>query len=176
MPIKYSDVIIIKNIQEETIFTTISRYFSLGVYETIINDNDTIIVTFDNETVCDTKDEYIDKKYTFGDLNYDTSFPIYFKTNKKEMYFYRTPIVNNGILKLDLKPIFKNCENYELENVQPSDYNLIYENCKKEVKFAIVRIKSNQEKPRYKIAYDSNDFDRTDIIYLINSIFKHKFS
>ena len=41
------------------------------------------IITFDDGTICDTKDEYIDKKFEFAVLGYDHSFPIYLKKNKK---------------------------------------------------------------------------------------------
>ena len=80
MSIKYVEITIIRNIQEENIFRSLSRYFG---YENTSNDNDTIIITFDDGTICDTKDEYIDKKFEFAVLGYDHSFPIYLKKNKK---------------------------------------------------------------------------------------------
>ena len=63
MTIKYTEVTIIINIKEENIFGPMIRYFG---YETGINDNDTIILAFDDRTVCDTRDEYKDLKYNFG--------------------------------------------------------------------------------------------------------------
>ena len=44
MSVKYAEITIIRNIEEEDIFRTLSRYFG---YENTSNDNDTIIITFD---------------------------------------------------------------------------------------------------------------------------------
>ena len=57
------------------IFRSLSRYFG---YENTSNDNDTIIITFDDGTICDTKDEYIDKKIEFGERGHTYEFPMYF--------------------------------------------------------------------------------------------------
>jgi hypothetical protein len=49
---------------------------------------------------------------------------------------------------------------------------MIYETYDKIESFAVSRIKSNEEKPRFVIAYNETIFDKSDIIYLINCIFK----
>jgi hypothetical protein len=79
MSIKYAEITIIRNLEEESIFRGLFRV--LG-YENTTNDKDTIIINFDDGTICDTKDEYIDKKYDFSLLGHDHWFPINFKKVK----------------------------------------------------------------------------------------------
>lgn len=173
MTIKYAEVTIIRNIEEENVFRTLSRY--LG-YENTSNDNDTIIMEFDDGTICDTKDEYIDKKFKFSVLGHDLWFPIYFKIDGKiNSLFYKKPDLNNGQKSLDFRKILKNYKNYNTTSRVASEYNMIYETYDKIESFAVSRIKSNEEKPRFVIAYDETIFDKSDIIYLTDCIFKKKF-
>lgn len=174
MSIKYAEITIIRNIEEENVFRTLSRY--LG-YENTSNDNDTIIMIFDDGTICDTKDEYIDKKFEFSAIGHAYEFPIYFKVDeKKKTLFYKNPdLKNDGQKKLDFKKIFKNCKNYNKDSVDASIYNVIYETYDKIELFSICRIKSNEEKPRFILAYDETIFDKSDIIYLTDCIFKKRF-
>ena len=75
--------------------------------------------------------------------------------------------------KIDFKKIFENYnKNY---NREASEYNLIYETYDNKELFSICRIKSNEEKPRFILAYDETIFDKSDIIYLTDCIFKKKF-
>lgn len=173
MTIKYAEITIIRNLEQETIFRAMSRYIG---YENITNDNDTIIIIFDDDTICDTKDEYIDKKYKFSILYHDYNFPIYFELNKEITLFYRRPSEENNKKKLNFKPIFRPYYKYNNVIIEASEYNLIYEDIFKKEILAIVRIKSNEEKPRFLLAYDDKLLDRTSIIYLIDCIFKHKFN
>jgi len=174
MSIKYVEITIIRNIEEENVFRTLSRYFG---YENTSNDNDTIIMEFDDGTICDIKDEYIDKKFEFNMLGHDHWFPLYFKIEgKNNTLFYKKPDLNkDGQKKLDFNKIFKNYKNYNKYSREASEYNLIYETYDKIELFAICRIKSNEEKPRFILAYDETIFDKSDIIYLNDCIFKKKF-
>ena len=53
-----------------------------------------------------------------------------------------------------------------------SIYNMIYYNLiNNNDVFAIVKIKSNEEKPRFLLEYDEECFEKDDIIYLVNYIF-----
>ena len=171
MSMKYVDITIIRNIEEESIFRTLGRHFG---YENITTDEDTIIMTFDDGTICDTKDEYVDKKYKFGALGHDFSFPIYLDIESKDItLFYQNPFTENSIRKINLNPLFenrnKNCR-------QASEYNMTYEDNEDKQVFAICRIKSNEEKPRFMLAYDDTIFDKSDIIYLTDRIFKQRFN
>jgi len=175
MTIKYVEVTIIRNIEEENVFRTLSRY--LG-YENTSNDNDTIIMEFDDGTICDTKDEYIDKKFKFSVLGHDNWFPIYFKIDEENCtLFYKRPDLNNNKQKsLDFRKILKNYKNYNTTSRVASEYNMIYETHDKIESFAVSKIKSNEEKPRFVIAYDELILDKSDIIYLTNCIFNKKFN
>ena len=73
--------------------------------------------------------------------------------------------------KLNFKNIFNNNNNKFL-TLQSSIYNSIYYSLvyNNDV-FAIVRIKSSEEKPRFLLAYDNKYFEKNDVIYLVNYIF-----
>ena len=174
MSIKYAEITIIRNLEEESIFRGLFRV--LG-YENTTIDKDTIIINFDDGTICDIKDEYIDKKYDFSLLGEDHWFPILFKKVKDTLpiIFFKRPKVENGVRKLNFQNIFKDCKNYNQKQIQSSKYNIIYQTYNDIEIFAICRIKSNEEKPRFLLAYDGNWFDRSDIIYLIDCILKHNF-
>lgn len=179
MSIKYIEATIIRNVEEETIFRSFSRF--LG-YENITKDYDTIILTFEDGSICDIKEHYVDKKFKFATRGYNTNFPIYFDLNGKTL-FYKNPEIIDGKSRLNFNNIFKNFTKKDLFNMKiPSMYNAIYymydykNTTKSEVDiFAVIMIKSNEENPRYLIAYDENIFDKTDVIYLINCIFKLNF-
>lgn len=172
MSIKYAEITIIRNLEEQNIFTTLTRYFG---YENQINNNDTIIMTFDDGTICDIKDEYKDLNYKFGLINWPEHwFPGYFDLNNKITLFYKRPKEVNGVKKLDFKPIFNDYKNHYCSK-DSSKFNMIYEDYNKKEKLAICRVKSNEDKPRFLLAYDIDIFDRSDIIYLVDCIFKRKY-
>jgi hypothetical protein len=183
MSIKYIEATIIRNLENETIFRPFMRF--LG-YENITKDDDTIILSFDDDSVCDIKEHHIDKKIKFEKsyCNSSGSFPIYFDLNGKTL-FKKNPELIDGLKKLHLNNIFMNFEKKDLFSSQkiPSIYNIIYyvddsssgsTDFKLEV-FGIVRIKSNEEKPRYIIAYNDKYFDKSYVIYLIDCVFKINF-
>jgi len=173
MSIKYAEITIIRNFDEESIFQSVTRYFG---YLPLINDNDDIILTFDDGVNCDVKKEYIDKKYKFSISSWVNGFPIYFDFNKKyKLAFYKNPnILESGQLKLDFRNIFKNYPKYNQLKHEPCNYNMIYKDNNNEI-FAILRIRSSNEKPRYLLAFDESNFDRSDVIYLTEIMFKCKF-
>ena len=173
MSFKYAEITIIRNITDEDIFRTLSRYFG---YENTNNDNDTIIMTFDDGPICDTKDEYKDLKYKFSkEISLETWFPIYFELNNKTTLFYKKPYVKDGQKQLDFKKILGILKNFNKDSTAESEYNIIYEDIYKKDIFAICKLNSNEEKPRFLLAYDSDILNRNDIIYLVDCIFKHKF-
>lgn len=69
----------------------------------------------------------------------------------------------------------KNFKKYDKISRQASQFNLMYKTYDKKEVFSICRIKSNEEKPRFILAYNSDILDRSDIIYLTDCIFKYKF-
>ena len=174
MTIKIAEVTIIKNFDEENIFSLISRY--LGLYYTLVNDNDTIILEFDDGTLCDTRDEYKDLQFKFAQLGHNHGFPIYFEIqpDNKDTLFFRNPNVNKKG-ELDLK-FNKKLNKYKSYKEDISQFNLIYEDINKKDIFSILKIQSIEEKPRFIIAYDDSVLDRSSIVYLSNCMFKLKFT
>lgn len=178
MPIKYGEITIIRNTEYESLFNYVSYAFRLVGYETTFTDKDTIIILFDDDTIYNTKDEYIDKEFKINiSVN---NFPIYFDIKSKDItLFYKYPVKKkDGTLKLDYGDIHKNYKNYEnsIKNtLEPSIYNVIYESVYKNNLFSIVKIKSNEEKPRFLVTYEDKYLDKSDIIYLVDSMFKEKF-
>ena len=173
MTIKYAEITIIRNVEEETIFETLNKYFG---YENSVNDKDTIIMEFDDGTICDTRDEYIDKKFEFSFLGNDHWFPVYFKIEGTTgTLFYKNPNLKDCQKKLDFIKIMKKCKNYNTKSREASVYNMIYETHDNKEILAIIKLKSNEDKPRFIIAYDIDILDRSNLIYLVDCIFKHKF-
>jgi hypothetical protein len=168
MPIKYAEITIIRNLKEETIINYFNRL--LG-NENITNNNDTIIILFDDSTISDVKKEYIDKKFKIGPIGYLSSYPIYFEIENIGKIFFKLPTEVNGIKKLDFNPIFINNQKYSTIKKETSGFNIIYYKMIGNDVFAIVRIKSNEEKPRFLLAFDDGYFKKDDIIYLVNYIF-----
>lgn len=174
MTIKYAEVTIITNQGDETILRSVFKF--LG-YENKFTENDKIIISFDDETVCDVKDDYTNNnKFKFGITGYEHSFPIYFEMNDKT-FFYKKPEIINNVQKLNFNIIMKNNKKYEKKTIVPSIYNVVFYiheyDGKKDV-FGILKIRSSEEKPRYHIAYDDKYFDKSSVIYLIDLLFRFK--
>jgi hypothetical protein len=182
MPIKYAEITIIINTEKETIINYFNRLLLGNENET--NDNDTIIILFDDGIIYDVKKEYNTNTKTntntntntkllkMGPRSFKTNSPIYFEIkDKNETFFSKTPTVDyNGNLKLDSKPIFANNKKHTTTKKEPSAYNSIFKRGNNEV-LAIVKIKSSEEKPRFLLAYDDEYFKKEHIIYFVNCIF-----
>lgn len=170
MSIQYAEITIMRNIEEEPIFRTVTRY--LG-YEYMAEEKDTIIIIFDDDTICNTKDEYVDKHYKFDSTEY--IYPTHFNTNKKHL-FYKTPTINlNGLPSINVKPMFKNFKKFNHKMGEDSIFNMIYQDIGMDDVLSIIKIKSNEEKPRYLIAYDETIFCKSDIIYFVENVFRLRF-
>ena len=171
MPIKYAEITIIINTEKETILNYFNRLIG---NENKTNDNDTIIILFDDGIICDVKKEYknTNTNIIMGPRSFKTSSPIYFEIeDTNETFFSKKPTVDyNGNLKLDCKPIFANNKKHTTTKKEPSSYNSIFERGNNEV-LSIVRIKSSEEKPRFLLAYNDEYFKKEHIIYFVNYIF-----
>jgi hypothetical protein len=171
MPIKYAEVIIRRDLEKETIFSYVKRKFG---NENEVTDNDTIIISFDNDNICDVKQEYVDKKYEFGFNLSHTKFPYYFEMpDKNNLFSLKLPHIDaaTGDRKMDFKNIFKNYTKMQRATKVPSVNNTIYTCGDKEV-FSIVKHSSNDANPIYFMAYDDELFERSDLVYLVVYIFK----
>jgi hypothetical protein len=175
MSIKYAEITIIRNLKEES---WLNYFKNLIGEEDIITNNDTIIISFDDGTVSDTKSNDANKQFEFGPKNYYTNYPMYFKKEDKDYtVFLKTVTVERvkeprglfsyTILKLDSRPIFKDYPNYNTLKKEPSIYNAIYESKGNDI-FALAKIGTNF---KYLLAYDDSYFDKPDICYFINYVF-----
>jgi len=182
MPIRYAEITIIKNLKEESML----RYFNRTLLgnENSINDNDTIIILFDDETIYDTKPPHLNKPFSMGIPSSSFyGYPIYFEIkDNNECFFLQRPSIIHELPKLNFNLIFSNNPKFSISIKEPSIYNIIYytilnknKNRGEHEAFAIVKIKSNEEKPRFLLAYDEENFNKNDIIYFVNYIFKCQF-
>lgn len=93
---------------------------------------------------------------------------------KSNIYFYKNPYKKENKLHLDFKPIFKLNSTFNNDNKIASIFNCIYychKNSGKSEIFGLVKIKSNDFMPRFQIAYDSSEFTKEEIKYLIKYLF-----
>lgn len=164
MPIKLVEVSIIK---KETIFRTACSY--LGYEFTC--DLDTVIMEFDDGTMCDTGDEYNNLNYNCH-MGCDREFPVYIDLlDGRDTLFYKSPRESkDGTLHLNFAD-FKDYNRDKGYKIQPSAYNMIYRNVCNENKFMMANIGSN----RYILGYEDTLLNRTEVIYLTNCIFKYSF-
>jgi hypothetical protein len=174
MPIKYGEIYVKHN--TENLWTNVVFWF--GYDEQSVSEESTIIVKFDDGDVQEVSNKLFETNY-----NIKISECITIKNDVKEhVYFKRDPKKNSdGTQSLVFGNIFKNYTNYDANNNIASYFNCIYykhklldSRVKKMDVFTIVRIKSNVSSPRYQIAYDSDDFSKDSIMYLINCIFRDK--
>ena len=172
--IKYGDITIIHNEEELNILTSLKVW--LG-YERITTKNSKILILFEDGEVFAAEDKLKDFEYKFF-----TSFstPLYFKKNKRDsnndnyIYFYKNPTLKDNLYKLDFKPLFNSYTKFNSSMNVASYYNRIYflnkYSGETEI-FGILRIKSSENMPRFQFAYDSDEFTRDEIVYLIHYMF-----
>lgn len=178
MTIKYGEITVIRNVEEETF---VSYYIVRTLFdrEGSFTDKDTIIILFDDETIYEVKDDNIsNNNILFRETN-DTinDFPLWFdvRSKKKSTVFYKYPTETPEGRKLDFKTLTNNYRiKHKLEFIS-SFYNIIYDRVGKDI-FCIVKVKSNEDKPRFLVAYDDEYFDKNDIIYLVNCMLKLRFN
>ena len=172
MPIKYAEITIARNLEEESWFNYCKR---LVGNENAVYDNDNIIIFFEDETITDTKSKYEDKHFAFGPTVFQRVYPIYFNKKDSESVFYKNPHYENRIPTLNFKSIFKNNPKYLTLTKVASVYNVMYTNTCNVNVFALVKNNSNEKSPRYSMAYEDDYFERSDISYFVDCIFKNTF-
>ena len=173
MPIKYGDLTII-----HTYTYTILSFFGLSP-----SIESKLTFLFEDDTIYGVDDKIKNINFKFEET-YVCQLPRYFTsdglsdelrdTNKKKTYFRTKPIVKDGILCVRFNPLFSPYKKYDKSIGISSVYNGTYYYHKSgsaiEV-FGILGINSNQYMPRYQFAYDSEEFTKEEVIYLINRIF-----
>jgi len=178
MTILYGEFTIIHN---EDI---LSNLFTLFNIEYKPKKETPVIILFQDGEICEIDYKLKDFKYNFLDST-RFSTPSYFNKNlinDKRRYFCEDK-------NLDYDDLFKNFTKYSKHNTISSCFNCIYFfyhgstvkiketnyhlNSKLEG-FGIVRLKSSETKPRFLFAYDSEEFNKEEVVYLINYILKNK--
>ncbi len=102
------------------------------------------------------------------------------------IWFYKTPIKindneNDKSYTLNFKNLFAGYNKYHISIRSESIYNCIYYKHKYDTKegiikpdiFGIMHIKSNKYKPRFIYAYDSNEYTKEEVMYLIIKLFNY---
>jgi hypothetical protein len=179
MPIKYAEITIVRNLEKES---WLSYFKNLAGQEDIITNNDTIIISFDDGIISDTKSDLVDKNFKFGPKGIRQDYPLYFKKEDKDnTFFLKTPRVERvteprnlfsyTVLKLDSRLIFKDYKNHNTLKKEASIYNVIYHTGVNEV-LAIIKNGNNH---RYVLAYNDDYFDKSDIIYFVDCLFINAF-
>ena len=170
MPIKYGELTIIYN-EEPNIITNLLVW--LKCTEESLNKEKYIFLFEDGEIY-----EYNE---TITDFNFHfccipSKLPLYFKKQKQKekAYFLKSCKINVApICLLDFIQLFSLYTKYDSNLIIESKYNCIY-NCYKHTFpdiFGIIKIKSTKIMPRFQFAYDSDEFTKQEIIYLIYTIF-----
>lgn len=171
MSIKYAEITIVRNLEEES---WLSYFKNLIGEEDVTSNNDTIILSFDDGYITDTKTALEDKQFDFGYKSYNSFYPIYFNKPDKHVLSLQDPLVKNGCLYMNFNDIFKDDPKFATLNKVASIYNTIYYSTEKRKQaFALIK---NGHKYRYLLAYDDSYFDKSDIIYFIHTLFTNSFT
>jgi hypothetical protein len=167
MPIKYGELTIIKE-KDESILTSLLIWIK---NESLPKTK--FIYLFDDGEICESENKLIDFNYEFLNGLY---LPCYFQ--KKCIKFEYSPIYfkkNTESMENDFNKIFNLFLKYNYSMNITCKYNCIYYCNKLYLQpdiFALVHIKSTEQMPRYQFAYDSDEFTKEEIIYVIDYIFK----
>ncbi len=184
MSIKYGEITIHHDENDDNIFKQLFR--SWTDHEISANENSKIIILFEDGEIFEMKDKLHDYKYSFCD-DIVSCIPFHFEKPKdkdkdkdklRKIYFKKKPFLNDKKQEtLKFSDLFGAYKNYSKLASVPSHYNFIYYCHKsltqKEV-FGCIRIKSTETKPRFQFAYDSDEFSKEEIMYLINYILTKK--
>lgn len=176
MPIKYGEFACILN--DEDFFNNIfSSWFNTEITD---HKNSKIVILFEDGEICEINDKLKDFKYEFLDGS-TMPTPRYFdknntaENNTKNIYFKQEDMIIDSEPHISFKNLFKSYSKYSSDFLQSSIFNSIYyhyKNGNQPEVFGIARLKSSESKPRFQLAYDSDEFSKEEVIYLINYIFK----
>lgn len=171
MPIKYAEITISRNLEEES---WLSYFKNLIGEENIITDNDTIIISFDDGYITDTKSVLVDKKFDFGVKCPNSVYPIYFNKPDKHLLSLEPARLRDGNKYMTFNNIFKDDPKFATIIKVPSVYNTIYHVSGTERQY--LSVLKNGHNHRYLLAYDDSYFDKSDLIYFIHKLFTDSFT
>jgi len=168
MTIKYGELTIIIYNKEQTIIDTFVRWVNnetnieLNKYIFLFDDG----IIFDDTTIKDFKYIFLDSCLQL--------MPMYFqKITKYKIYFCKSN-QEQKTHKIDFNNLFKGYSKYNPSVNIESVYNEIYychTNLEKLDIFGIIRIPSSEYSLRFQFAYDSGEFTKEEVSYLLYHIF-----
>ena len=171
MSIKYGELTINHTKEEPSVFTSLFMWFG---YERRATKSSELVFLFEDGEIYIADDKVTDFGFKFVNSSIN-KMPIYFdKKDKTSTYFYKTPVQKDDKLKLDFKPLFSPYAKYNSSMNIASSYNCIYycyKSSKEPEVFGIMKLKSNENMPRFQFAYASDEFTKEEVIYLINYMF-----
>ena len=169
MTLKYGELTIIYNNNVETVVNT---FFSWLNNEELKKEPTKYIFLFDDGIIYD---ETNIKDFNFEFLNSCLNLmPAYFHREKFVRIYFRKSHKEIKTEKIDFDNLFMSYPKYDSSVHIKSVYNEIYY-CHKKLEpidvFGIIRIPSTDNMPRFQFAYDSNEFTKEEVSYLIHHIF-----
>ena len=138
------------------------------------------IFLFDDGEICDAEDKLLDFNFNFLNSILLSVLPLYFEkeikkeSQRRKIYFNKEINTKNSDSLLCFNQLFISYPKYKCDMNILSEYNGIYFCHKISIKpeiFGLIHIKSTEQMPRYQFAYDSEEFIKEEIIYLIHYIF-----
>lgn len=168
MPIQYAEIFVI--VKEETYSNYVRSLIGLDVSFT---NDDTIILSFKEGDVCDTREAKC-MEISPGPIGGNSILPIHFKLESNTFYMGRINNVN-GLSKMDFSQIFANNPKYVKREPDGSVYNAKYETIEGKEVFSVVRLKSSNKTPRFIVAYDDNWFDKESLMVVVNWLLKDRY-
>lgn len=175
MPIKYGEFTCFYNndiLSNMFLFFYNINYCDSEVYKM----SNLIIISFED----DDHKYTIDGKYVCNQSNINivtkTKQPLFRSVFTKDtnMYTTKSPTKNaNGVLQLSFSHLFSSYKNYNIRRMVSSFYNTIwFKNLDlNNESFCIVYTTSSKYTPTFWFAYDSDEFTKEDVIYLLQTIF-----
>ena len=174
MPIQYGELTVVHDTEQISFFSSlISSWLDV---EYSIDQKSKILATFDgDDTIYEpdvsTPDHALHTKYEYTYTDERNRFPNYFKKKKdvyNKHYFLEKPTVVDDKLSINFKTLFLSRQNTNCKNTIPSACNCLYY-CfspdKKQV--GLVRLRSSNAMPRFMFAYESEEFTKEEVVFLL---------
>jgi hypothetical protein len=174
MSIKYAEITLNRKCFDidTDIFTSFLGHF----WREEVYNEDTIIVLFDDNTIYDTRNSY-STRITFSPNNktseYIYQYPVSIIIDKD------SPTSNTLFCSYNYNASYSNFKYKIFKDFNRSSllirFNVLYHKYSNNFDtdfIGITHINSNVTKPRFALAYDSNIMNKTDVLYIVDSIFR----
>lgn len=165
MNLEYAEIYILYN--DNNYFESFTR--NLFGIESYISEDSNVIIKCKNGEIIDYR-----MQTTANKIIASTYKNFIYIQNKLGKYYctYKPPIIQDGIYRLNLSPYFMEDSSAHIKN-GASYFTSLYE-CKGEFAFAIKKINSSDNYPRFYMSYNSAIIEREDIPNIIRHIFMKK--